>query len=116
MQEARLTQDRRANCKTLLDTAERDAAMLMSSLQPMIQEHHAGWQRLLGQQKKLDVDRHKLVGRLDETRLSAGTEVSTRTALSGRIQETIQKLQNLQSFLDRVGGTPPSASVTASAS
>merc|ERR1712232_72096 len=64
--EARMAQERRNLIASRLASLETDVKRQLSDLQPMIQENHAGWQRLLSQQKKLDADRALLTKRIEE--------------------------------------------------
>merc|ERR1711933_514254 len=87
-------------------TTESEAKRQLSALQPLIQEHHAGWQRLLAQQKKLDADQHLLSGKVDEMERSAETETIMRASLVEQVDNLMGELQRLRSFLSEVGTSP----------
>jgi len=106
-QEARAAQDRRQMIATQLASTESEARRQMSALQPMIQDHHAGWQRLLAQQKKLDADHSALNSKLEEVNRAAASENSTRAALAERIDSLIGDLHRMQGFLDEVAAAAP---------
>lgn len=106
--DARSTQERRNMLASRLSTAEAETRKTLSELQPMIQESHAGWQRLLGQQKKLETDRQLLSKRIVEASRNAETEESTRVGLANSVEALISHLQGLRSFLvDVSSGSPP---------
>jgi len=108
-EEARAAQDRKSTLQSRVTALEQDARLQLATLQPMIQEHHSGWQKLLAQQKKLDSDQHSLGGRLSEASQAADAEAMTRREVKLHIQELIVMLQGLGSFLDQVGGDPGSS-------
>lgn len=103
-EEARTAQDRRASEASRLQAMETEATSQLSLLQPMIQETHSGWQRLLELRKRLDSDQRGLGSRLDEAKAALDTEASRRTVLVGQCQELIGTLQNLLVNLDAMGG------------
>lgn len=105
-EEARAAQDRRSSLQARVTALEQDARLQMGTLQPMIQEHHAGWQRLLAQQKKLDSDHHTLSSKLEEAGRAADLEAITRAEVKTQIQDVVTMLQGLASSLDQVDGEP----------
>jgi len=107
-EQARSAEDRRASLQAQLTSQEQSARSQMASLQPLIQEHHSGWQRLLAQQKKLDADQSSLGGKLDEARRGTEMERSTRGQLKLKVRELIHSLQGFDAFLDRVDSAAPS--------
>jgi hypothetical protein len=106
IEDARAAQERRTSLSSRLQLAESQVRSEMSALQPMIQEHHAGWQRLLSQQKKLESDNNTLTSRLAEAREAADREASTRTDLGLRLQGLVTTLQSFQLYLDEVAMQP----------
>lgn len=110
-QEARSAQDRKQMLSSQLAGTEAEARRQMNLLQPMIQEHHGGWQRLLAQQKKLDADSSSLTRRLEEAQQMADTESIMRSSLAERLEELIGNMLDMRTFLQQVGGdAPPSRS------
>lgn len=103
---ARSVQDRRSSLSSRLAAAEAEAKSQLASLQPLIQEQHAGWQRLIAQQKRLDSDHAQLGSRLEEAERVAEMEASMRSDLAFRIEELTLTLHGLRSFLDEVSGDP----------
>lgn len=83
----------------------------MAQLQPMIQSHHAGWQRLLAQQKKLDSDHSALNSKLEEATRAADSEEAMRIALTGRIDALMGQLHGFREFLDQVGAAGASLNI-----
>merc|ERR1719375_141170 len=70
-QAARMAQERKQQMESQVSISEASARAQLESLQPMIQERHAGWQRLLGQQRKLDSDQAALSAKLADARSHA---------------------------------------------
>eukprot|EP00928_Gymnodinium_smaydae_P062122 TRINITY_DN46049_c0_g1_i1.p1 TRINITY_DN46049_c0_g1~~TRINITY_DN46049_c0_g1_i1.p1 ORF type:complete len:1054 (-),score=301.52 TRINITY_DN46049_c0_g1_i1:13-2850(-) len=112
----RLAKDRRDDVAHRLSLSEGEAQRVLSELTPMIQENHAGWQRLLGQQKKLESDRHLLTGRLEEGNRAAQNEGSARSRLAGEVQALMDRLGRFQSFLASVDGDAVASATPARAS
>mmetsp|Transcript_139939 Transcript_139939/g.390114 ORF Transcript_139939/g.390114 Transcript_139939/m.390114 type:complete len:987 (+) Transcript_139939:130-3090(+) len=112
-EDARAAQDRRSSLAARVSAIEQEARSQMSTLQPMIQEHHTGWQRLLAQQKKLDSDQHTLSRKLDQAGQAVEMEALTRRELAVSIQELMGTLQGMRSFLEQVGAEPPPLDVIA---
>jgi len=101
-----VAQERRSQLAARVSAAEQEARSHMSSVQPMIQEHHAGWQRLLSQQKKLDADHHTLNTRLGEAGRAIELEVSTRRDAAARVRDLVHSLQELGTFLEDLDREP----------
>mmetsp|Transcript_112586 Transcript_112586/g.363578 ORF Transcript_112586/g.363578 Transcript_112586/m.363578 type:complete len:1127 (+) Transcript_112586:101-3481(+) len=108
-QDAKSAQDRRMNLASQLANTESEARRQINLLQPMIQEHHAGWQRLLAQQKKLDADQTALTIKLDESTRSAENEALTRVQLAERVDALLCNLHDFRTFLQEAGGGPTAA-------
>merc|ERR1712137_1428931 len=108
-EDARAAQDRKSSLKSRVDSTEQEARAQLRSLQPMIQEHHTGWQRLLAQQKKLDSNQHALTERLEESNRAAELEASVRAELESRIDELVASFQGTQAWLRQIDGRAPSA-------
>jgi len=104
--EARIAQERRSSASSRLQSAESQVRSELSALQPMIQEHHAGWQRLLGQQKKLESDSNALGVRLADARRAAEAEASSRADVALHLQGLILSLQSCQLFLEQINIEP----------
>lgn len=102
-EDARRAQERRTQMASHLSTLESEARSHLSILQPLIQDQHSGWQKLVAQQRKLESDGHLLTSRIEESRRSAELEAATRMELSTRIGDMIRNLQSFESFLGRVG-------------
>merc|ERR1711957_837162 len=106
-EDARSSQDRKSSLKARVDTTENEARSQLRALQPMIQEHHTGWQRLLEQQKKLDANQYALTSRLDEAGRASEMEASMRADFENRIQELVMTLQGMGSYLGQIGIAEP---------
>merc|ERR1711920_1162603 len=106
-EDARAAQDRKSSLKSRVDSAEQEARSQLRSLQPMIQEHHTGWQRLLSQQKKLDSNQYELTNRLEEANRALEMEANMRADLARNIQDLVANLTNMQNFLGQVGTAQP---------
>lgn len=107
--EAKAAQERRSSIASRLQSTEAEARSKLSALRPLIQEHHAVWQRLIGKQKKLDSDHASLGNRLADARAAAAKEASSRAELASSVQGLVEILQGLQSFLTQVGTDPSPA-------
>lgn len=105
-EDARVARDHSSHLASRLASAERDAKAQLASLQPMIQEQHAGWQRLMQQQRSLDEDQRTLGNKLLETTLSATTEVQAREQVSVILQDLVKSLLNCASALQACGEEP----------
>eukprot|EP00929_Paragymnodinium_shiwhaense_P112151 TRINITY_DN80405_c0_g1_i1.p1 TRINITY_DN80405_c0_g1~~TRINITY_DN80405_c0_g1_i1.p1 ORF type:complete len:1081 (+),score=294.43 TRINITY_DN80405_c0_g1_i1:86-3328(+) len=106
-EDVRFAQERRSSTASRVAQVESEARRLTSELQPLIQEHHAGWQRLLSQQKRLDSDRHALSSRIDEANRAVDLEESARGELASNVQGLIHMLTGLQSFLSGIPSNKP---------
>jgi len=105
-EDARQAKERRSSLSSRLSSVEQDAKAQISALQPMIQEQHSGWQRLLSQQKKLDEYQHSLMSRLNDAKTAAASEVRSREHVAGAVQDLVKSLLGFASFLDQCGGEP----------
>lgn len=105
-EDARIARDHSSYLASRLASAERDAKAQLASLQPMIQEQHAGWQRLMQQQRSLDEDQRTLGNKLLETTLSATTEVQAREQVAAILQDLVKSLLNCASALQACGEEP----------
>eukprot|EP00927_Polykrikos_kofoidii_P033979 TRINITY_DN28825_c0_g1_i1.p1 TRINITY_DN28825_c0_g1~~TRINITY_DN28825_c0_g1_i1.p1 ORF type:complete len:1053 (-),score=239.45 TRINITY_DN28825_c0_g1_i1:75-3233(-) len=103
-EEVRTAQERKASAATRLSVTESEARRLMGDLQPLIQEQHSGWQRLLAQQKKLESDRQSLDGKITEASRAATSEHQSRSDLARQVHALIENLTRLQTFLINVDG------------
>ncbi|CAE7668106.1 unnamed protein product [Symbiodinium sp. CCMP2592] len=112
-EDARIARDHSSNLSSRLASVERDAKAQLSALQPMIQEQHAGWQRLLEKQRNLDEDQHNLAMKLLEAKTSADSEARAREHVAGVVQALIQSLLGFSTFLDSCGEAVPTAVPTA---
>eukprot|EP00930_Biecheleria_cincta_P028798 TRINITY_DN20067_c0_g1_i2.p1 TRINITY_DN20067_c0_g1~~TRINITY_DN20067_c0_g1_i2.p1 ORF type:complete len:1055 (-),score=284.52 TRINITY_DN20067_c0_g1_i2:67-3231(-) len=119
-EDARIAKDRRSSLQARLSSMEQEVKVQLSSLQPMIQDQHSGWQRLLEKQKKLDDDQYNLVARLADSRRAAEEEARTRDNAAGAVQDLVQSLLGYASFLEQCSGDPlpvaysaPSAAIPA---
>jgi len=106
--QAKSAQERKSKIAARLAATEDEAKSQLSAMQPMIQEHHMGWQKLLSTQKKLESDQHALATRLEEATQVATKEASARREMVACIQELVQSLQGFSVFLEQVGEEPGS--------
>ncbi|CAK9113337.1 Laminin subunit alpha-2 (Laminin M chain) (Laminin-12 subunit alpha) (Laminin-2 subunit alpha) (Laminin-4 subunit alpha) (Merosin heavy chain) [Durusdinium trenchii] len=115
-EDARVARDHSSHLASRLSSVERDAKAQLSTLQPMIQEQHAGWQRLMEQQRSLDDDQRTLQTKLLETEQSAETEARAREQVAIIIQDLVKSLLNCASSLQACAEEPgaPAAAVAAS--
>merc|ERR1719191_1016158 len=101
-----MAQERRSSLAAQVASLESQCRSQLSALQPMITENHQGWQRLIGQQKKLDSDNRALSGKLEDASRAGEMEAGVRAELNSRIDELAGYLQGLRSFLENVGQEP----------
>jgi len=116
-EDARVARDHTSHLASRLSSMERDAKAQLASLQPMIQEQHAGWQRLMQQQRSLDEDQRSLSTKLLEVTQSADTEARAREQVSILLQDLVKSLLNCASSLQACAEdvtTVPSATPAAS--
>ncbi|CAJ1353939.1 unnamed protein product [Effrenium voratum] len=105
-EDARSARDHASHLASRLSSVERDAKAQLSALQPMIQEQHAGWQRLLAKQRNLDEDQYNLGLKLLETKHAAESEARSRQQVAGIVQDVVKSLLSFAQTLESCGEAP----------
>ncbi|CAJ1407768.1 unnamed protein product [Effrenium voratum] len=108
-EDARSARDHASHLASRLSSVERDAKAQLSALQPMIQEQHAGWQRLLAKQRNLDEDQYNLGLKLLETKHAAESEARSRQQVAGIVQDVVKSLLSFAQTLESCGEAPRAA-------